>query len=257
MAEKIPQKGRNYCQGCNEGLQLDFEFTMAFQPIVNVKTATVFGYEALVRGTNEESAFSIISQVNAANLYTFDQRCRMKAIVMAAELNIDCLLSINFMPNAVFTPQRCIRNTLETAKTHDFPTEKIMFEFTESERIQNSAHINQIIQCYSELGFTTAIDDFGAGYSGLGLLANLQTQIVKIDIALIRNIHRDFPRQAILTHMLRLFDDLNITPVAEGVETAEELEWLVNAGISLIQGFYIAKPGFQHLPEVDFNRLTS
>ncbi len=243
------------CENCKDKGTLSFDFTMAFQPIINCKEGEIFGYEALVRGLNNESAYSVISQVNDDNRYLFDQLCRVKAITLAAKLNLDSILSINFLPKAIYQPERCIRTTLEAAEEHNFPTDKIMFEFTEVEKIEDSAVVKRIVDYYQKLGFITAIDDFGSGYSGLGLLADFQTSIVKLDMALIRNIDRDNTRQAIIRNCLNLFEDLNITVLAEGIETMEEMQWLRDEGVELMQGYLFAKPGFETLPAVDFSSL--
>lgn len=240
------------CRDCYEAEALGFDFTMAFQPIINARTLTTFGYEALVRGLNNESAYSIISRVNDDNRYVFDQLCRVKAIALASKLGLDSMLSINFLPNAIYKPERCIRTTLEAAKQYNFPTDKIMFEFTEVEKIEDTAHVKRIVEYYQSLGFQTAIDDFGSGYAGLNLLADFQTDIIKLDMELIRNINSNTVRQAIVRNCLLMFEDLNITPVAEGIETYEEYVWLKNAGVELMQGYYFAKPGFEKLPLVDF-----
>lgn len=237
------------CGHCAKKEELPFEFTMAFQPIVNIKTNTLFGYEALVRGMNNESAFSIIEQVNNDNRYLFDQQCRIKAISLAAKLNLKAMLSINFLPNAVYEPQRCLRTTLQAAKKYHFPTEQIIFEFTEVEKIEDTEHVKRIVEYYSSLGFITAIDDFGAGYAGLNLLADFQTNIIKFDMTLIRNVHLSKARQSIIKNCLSICEDLNITALAEGIETIEEFEWLKQAGVELMQGYLIAKPGFECLPE--------
>ncbi|WGK84062.1 EAL domain-containing protein [Vibrio aestuarianus] len=225
---------------------------MAFQPIVNCRTQAIFGYEALVRGLNNESAYSVISQVNDDNRYVFDQQCRIKAIALASKLGIDSILSINFLPNAIYKPERCIRTTLEAAKRYNFPTEKIMFEFTEVEKIEDSSHVKRVVEYYQTLGFKTATDDFGSGYSGLNLLADFQTDIIKLDMGLVRDIHQDKTRQSIVKHCLAIFSDLNITPLAEGIEKREEFIWLMEAGVDLMQGYFFAKPGFESLPEVTF-----
>ena len=245
------------CARCADESSLDFDFTMAFQPIVNCKTNQIFGYEALVRGLANESAYSIISKVNDDNRYLFDQLCRIKAIALAAQLKLDCMLSINFLPKAIYKPERCIRTTLEAAEKYGFSTDKIMFEFTEVEKIDDSNFVKEIVEYYKKSGFITAIDDFGSGYSGLGLLADFQTNIVKFDMALIRNIDTDKSRQSIIKHSVNLFHDLNIIPLAEGIETIEEMQWLKDAGIALMQGYLFAKPGFECLPHVDFQGLTS
>lgn len=243
------------CNNCADNGKLDFEFTMAFQPIVNVKTKQTFGYEALVRGLNNESAYSIIEKVNDNNRYLFDQLCRVTAIALAAKLKLDSMLSINFLPNAIYKPERCIRTTLEAANKYGFSTNKIMFEFTEVEKIEDSNFVKHIVEYYKESGFTTAIDDFGAGHAGLGLLADFQTNIAKIDMALIRNIDQDKSRQIVVKNCVNLFRDLNITPLAEGIETKEEMLWLKDCGIELMQGYFFAKPGFECLPEVNYSEF--
>ena len=86
MEETTEDCARKSCKNCQDAKELDFDFTMAFQPIINCKTQSVFGYEALVRGLNIESAYSIISRVNDDNRYLFDQQCRIKAIALASEL---------------------------------------------------------------------------------------------------------------------------------------------------------------------------
>lgn len=225
---------------------------MAFQPIVNVNTRQVFAYEALARGVNNEPASSIISQINNENRYAFDQVCRVKAIKLATQLGVNCMLSINFLPNAIYQPERCIKTTLAAAKKYNFPTQKLMFEFTEVEKITDFPHVQSIVEYYRELGFQTAIDDFGSGYSGLNLLANFQTNIVKLDMELIRNIDTDKAKQSIVKNSLNIFADLNITPVAEGIETLAEYKWLKAAGIELMQGYLLAKPAFESLPTVKF-----
>lgn len=254
MSEKSEYCERVVCQHCAAAHPLDFDFTMAFQPIIDCQTQQVFGYEALVRGLHNEPAPMVIAQVTDANRYLFDQQCRVKAIALAARLGVEGMLSINFLPNAVYQPERCIRTTLETAKAHQFPTQNIMFEFTEGEHIVDSGHVKRIIEYYQSLGFKTAIDDFGAGYSGLSLLADFQTNIVKLDMALIRNIDSDVARQAIVRHCLAMFAELHITPLAEGIETLAEYQWLKEAGVALMQGYLFAKPGFECLPAVNFIR---
>jgi EAL domain-containing protein (putative c-di-GMP-specific phosphodiesterase class I) len=100
---------------------------MAFQPIVDVTQRQVVYYEALVRGINGESAFSILSQVTDELMYRFDQACRVKAIELASELGMTERLSINFLPNAVYEPEACIQSTLETSRRVGWPTERLNY----------------------------------------------------------------------------------------------------------------------------------
>ncbi len=241
------------CQGCQTGEPLPFAFTMAFHPIIDLERKAVWGYEALVRGTEGQSAGQILSQVDERQQYKFDQACRVKAIELAGRLfprDGDIRLSINFMPNAVYEPAACIRTSLETASRVGFDTRRIMFEFTENERMADTKHVARIIAEYRRLGFITAIDDFGAGHAGLNLLANFQTDLIKIDMELIRGITDSTARQAIISGILVMARALDITVIAEGIETEAELSTLKDAGIQLFQGFLFAKPAIERLPEV-------
>jgi EAL domain-containing protein (putative c-di-GMP-specific phosphodiesterase class I) len=157
-------------------------------------------------------------------------------------------LSINFLPNAVYRPETCIRATLQAAKSFNFPIEHIIFEITEGEKIEDKSHLIAIIQEYKRQGFKTAIDDFGAGYSGLNLLAEFQPDLIKLDLALVRNIHQDKVKQAILHGIMIVCQEVGIDIIAEGIETKEELDFLVQSGIRYVQGFYFAKPEFEKLP---------
>ncbi|MDW6005370.1 EAL domain-containing protein [Vibrio mangrovi] len=226
-------------------------FLTAFQPIVDCQEKRIVGYEALVRGQNNEDADVVIASVKNDSRYAFDQMCRVRAIENASRLGLDLLLSINFLPNAIVHPEQCLQATLEVAGRFKFPTENIIFEFTEVEEIEDISGMLEIIRTYRDMGFKTAIDDFGSGYSGLGLLADLQTDIVKLDMSLIREIDKDAIRQCILKHSLSMMNELNIDVIAEGIESKEEMLWLQQAGIRFMQGFYFAEPEINRLPLVD------
>lgn len=241
------------CIRCRDAAPLHFELKMAFQPIVDVDSRTVFAYEALVRGVNGEGAGEVLAAVQPKQIYTFDQTCRVQAIATAARLGMREVLSINFMPNAVYEPATCIRVTLAAARKVDFPIDRLMFEITESEKIIDPSHALRIIKDYQQRGFLTAIDDFGAGYSGLNLLADYQPHMVKLDMALTRNIDRDPVRRAIVTGVIGACNALRCRIVAEGIESTGELEALRHMGVSLFQGYLLARPALEALPEPNWS----
>jgi EAL domain-containing protein (putative c-di-GMP-specific phosphodiesterase class I) len=248
------------CLGCRDGAALDFQLSMAFQPIVDLETGQPFAYEALVRGPQGQSAHSVLAQVTPENRYAFDQRCRVAAIEGAAKaglLNTNARLSINFLPNAVYSPKACIQLTLKTAAAIGFPTDRLIFEFTENEEIGNPDHLAGIVATYKEMGFGTALDDFGAGHSGLALLARFQPDLLKLDMELIRGIEGSLPRRLIVEAVVRMTAGLGITLIAEGVETEAELHTLGELGIRYVQGFLLARPGFKTLPVVQLPTLPS
>lgn len=239
------------CEACKEGEDFGIDFTFAYQPIVDIAHRTIYAHEALVRGPNGESAYSILDQVTQANRYGFDQACRTKAIRGAAQLGMTESLSINFLPNAVYRPEACIRATLAAARLYNFPLHKIIFEVTEGEQLQDRNHLVNIFQEYHRLGFQTAIDDFGAGYSGLGLLTEYQPDLIKLDMELIRGIDDSPAKQAIVHGVVAIAKDLNIRLLAEGVETAAERDFLYAAGIHLMQGYLFCRPAFQAIGVID------
>ncbi len=233
------------CVQCRNNDELGFDFEYAYQPIINFKTRSVFAHEALVRGPNGESAYSVLSQVTDVNRYMFDQACRVKAIRGTAALGITEMLSINFLPNAVYRPEACIRSTFNAAREYNFPIERIIFEVTEGEQVMDRAHLVNIFKEYRRFGFSTAIDDFGAGYAGLNLLAEFQPDIVKIDMELVRDIDIKRPKQAIVTGIVAICAELGIKVLAEGIETPAERDFLAGAGVDLMQGYLFCKPAFK------------
>ncbi len=242
MDIEIPNPG---CERCTE--PLDFDFTFAFQPIVDIEQKKIFAHEALVRGKEGQGAGWVLQHVNDKNRYRFDQECRIKSITLAAKLGIKTKLSINFMPNAVYVPEVCIRTTIEAADKIGFDIKNIIFEVLEDEEIKNPDKLKDIFSYYAKEGFGTAIDDFGSGYAGLTLLAELQPKFIKLDMYLIRNVHKEKAKQSILNGIITTAKDMNIDIIAEGIENVEEALWLKDKGIKLMQGYLFAKPGFEHL----------
>lgn len=230
---------------------LPFTFDHAFQPIVDVPMRMIYAHEALVRGPEGEGALSVLSQVDDSNRYAFDQACRVNAIRGAAALGMQGMLSINFMPNAVYRPEACIQTTLVAAREYGFPIDQIIFETTENEKIIDRKFLIEILTEYQRFGFKTAIDDFGAGYAGLDLLADFQPDLIKIDMELIRGIDTNRPRQVIVNSILDMCALLDIEVIAEGIETYAEYRCLADLGIAYMQGFYFSRPQFRGLGNLD------
>jgi len=245
---------RKICQGCRDGTDFDIPFAMAFQPIVDTATGTAFAYEALVRGADGSGAASVLSQVTDANRYAFDQACRVKAIqtAMAAGLmETGACLSINFLPNAVYSPVACIQLTLQTARAVAMPLDRLIFEFTENELIANPEHVATIIDSYKQIGFKVAVDDFGAGHSGLDMFARFAPDEVKLDMELVRGIDSEPRRQAIVRAMVGMCRELDTLLIAEGIETAAEAAVLRELGVRYHQGYWYARPALGVLPAIN------
>lgn len=241
------------CQGSNDEPLPAFEISFAFQPILDLNSREIFSYEALVRGNDGSPAGPILAAVRPKDAPVFDQICRTRAIALAAMLGNTARLNINFSPNAVYDPIGCLSHTIATAEANGLPLDMLILEVTETDRVVDPGHLSNIIRTYREMGVATAIDDFGNGYAGLSLLAEFQPDYIKLDMGLVRDVHLSRPRQAIVRGINAVCRDLNIGVVAEGIERAEELDWLTREGIHLVQGYLIARPAFECLPALQFS----
>lgn len=229
------------------------DFTIAFQPIVDLEQREVFAHEALVRGVHGEGAFAILGSVDPRHRFAFHEACRVKSIEMASMLGMQSRLSLNVMPNDIARPAECFRSAIRTAERVRFPVDRLMFEITEGEQVKDLPELAATFQTFERFGFTSAIDDFGAAYAGFGLLAAFQPDIVKIDMSLVRNIHLNAVRTTIVKGFVAMCDELRIKVIAEGVETRQELKALRSLGVRLFQGYLFARPGIAMLPSVDWN----
>lgn len=194
----------------------------------------------------------MLSKIDEGAKYQFDQASRIGAIELAASLGLPAHINLNILPGSLFSPDVSIDATLEAASLHGLPIERLILEVTESEAIADHAKFAGLLNAYRGMGLKVAIDDFGAGISGLNLLADFQPDQIKIDMNLVRGIARDGPRQAIVRAIMQVCGDLGIDVIAEGVETRQEYIWFANQGVRLFQGYLFAKPGFQAFPDVHY-----
>lgn len=224
-----------------------FAASFAFQPIADISAGNVFAYEALVRGRAGQSAGSVFSAVPQGELHAFDHAARLAAVELAARLGLANKISLNVMPGCVESKPDSIDLLLEHATRCGFSSDQLVMEITEGEAIQRPKEFTRHLERYRAKGVRLAIDDFGAGYSGLNLLADFQPDLIKLDMHLVRNIDSAGPRQAIARAVLQVCDDLGIEVCAEGVETVGEYSWFRRVGVRLFQGYLLAKPGFESL----------
>jgi EAL domain-containing protein (putative c-di-GMP-specific phosphodiesterase class I) len=224
---------------------------MAFQPIVDIEQASVFAYEALVRPLDGRGgAAAVLEQITPQNRYAFDQACRARAIQRAARLEMQALLSVNFLPNAVYSGDTSLERTFEAAAICGFPPHHLILEVSETEPAADRHQLRDILDGYKRCGMMTALDDFGAGHSGLNMLAEFQPDIVKLDMALTRNVHEDRVRRAIVNAVIGMCRELGISVIAEGIETLDEALALRALGIRLFQGYLFARPAVECLPGI-------
>jgi EAL domain-containing protein (putative c-di-GMP-specific phosphodiesterase class I) len=156
------------------------------------------------------------------------------------------------MPNAIYEPETCLATTLSTARKTGFDRNKIIFEVTEQEQVVSQEFLVEVFEAYRKEGFRTAIDDFGAGYAGLNLLADFQPDILKIDMKLIRDINHNKVKQTLVRSIQQISEELGIQLIAEGIETEDEYKYLRDSGITLMQGYFFQKPMLEAFQDINF-----
>lgn len=227
-----------------------YPVNFAFQPIVNPVSRLVTSAEALLRGPNQESPADILSQYSGIDLYRFDLESKQYALQIAADMGLPCRVSLNLLPMSLIMVPDAVDFLLEKIESLGLSSEQIVVEITEEEAITNHDAFFGAITRLRGAGIKVAIDDFGAGYAGLSLLAEFQPDQVKIDRKLIQGIQRNGPRQAIVRAIVECCYSLGISVIAEGVEQEAEVKWLLEAGVSKFQGFYFARPSFNSFPDI-------
>ncbi|MFM2055104.1 MAG: hypothetical protein RL456_3141 [Pseudomonadota bacterium] len=224
------------------------QFTFAFQPVVNVATGEIVSFEALVRGPQGEPAWHVLQQVGPIDAQQLDEQLRVEAIRLASVLGGACRLNLNLMPRGREVSPTAIATTLDMARQCGLAPESITLEITESEILSDFTEFADAVSAHRDSGMHLALDDFGAGYAGLNLLAEFRPDAVKLDMQLVRGIEAHGARQAIVRGIQRTCADLGIDVIAKGVETDAEYSWFRREGFDLFQGFLFARPALRHLP---------
>ena len=228
------------------------QYSYAFQPIIDIEAQAVWSYEALVRGAQGEGAASVFSRLHPRDRHEFDRQSRLRALAIAGQLGVSSSVNLNTLPGSLTDGRLGVERTMASALGAGLSLDQLVLEVTESEAIEDPRLLGERLDAYRAKGIRIALDDFGAGYAGLNLLAELHPDVLKLDIALVHGIESRGAPQSIVRAILQVSVDLGIDVVAEGVETMGEFEWLVDHGLVLFQGFLIAKPAFEALPAALF-----
>ncbi len=218
-----------------------------FQPVILLNDLSVLGYEALVRGPRQSEWQSPDTLFHLAEdsglLYELDCLCRRAALRDSKGLLRGRKLFLNCLPSAIHDPgfsEEGLRHTLETC---GLTPGDLVFEISEKESIRDFARFREIRERYRTLGIQVALDDTGAGYSGLEAVMKLSPDYIKIDVSLVRSVDVDFGRRVLLASMHALAETIGATLIAEGIETPGELATLREIGIPCGQGYLLGRPG--------------
>ncbi|QKJ86027.1 Diguanylate phosphodiesterase [Paramixta manurensis] len=225
--------------------------SFAFQPVIDPLAREVVSLEALLRTPDGNSPETYFNALSGDDIYAADLSSKKVAFAMAAALNLrKQMLSVNLLPMTLVNVPGAVNFLLQEIKQNGLVPEQILVEFTESEVISRLEEFTGAVRQLKAAGISVAIDDFGAGFAGLLLLAQFQPDRVKINRDLIRDVHKSGPRQAIIQAIIQCCTSLEISVTAVGVEKPEEWMWLESAGITTFQGYLFAAPMHNGIPSV-------
>ena len=209
-------------------------------PILLAESRQVYGYEALARGTlrtlrSPEIMFDVAAEADL--LWELGRLCRSRAIeAMKTRLTRGEFLFLNVDPHDFVDPQF-------SQLDQEVPDpSRVVIEITERTAIKDYPKFRERLSALRERGYRFAVDDAGSGYAGLGSIANLEPDFIKLDISLINCIDTNFIKQNLVETMVRFANDQGAKVIAEGVERAEEYETVKQLGVHMVQGFFLHRP---------------
>jgi len=220
--------------------------TTAFQPIFDIENEVIVGYEALTRGPKKSPLYSpdlLFEAAEKVNLLSeLDLLCRANAISKFVELKLTGKLFINICLNVMLNKDHPHGETIKLVELSGLSPQQVVIEISEKSPFPNNDILLKTLNKYRQFGFDIAIDDLGAGYSGLKQWSYLRPDIVKIDRYFIDQCDQDVMKREFLKILFELGRISNAHVIAEGIETKEEFELLRELGMVYSQGFFLAKP---------------
>lgn len=217
-----------------------------FQPIVNLRTGTLIGYEALIRGPVDsplqmpsELFRCAIEQGRQHELELLSRSCSLRAF---SRFQPGQKLFLNVTASLLGSPEHQQGFTVELLRELGIPIESIVIELSEQHPFDQQGLSRAAVEHYRNMGFSIAIDDLGAGYSGLKLWSELQPEYVKIDQHFVRSLDRDPVKREFVHSICRIGRNLGCQVLAEGIEELAEMRTLQTLGVELGQGYLLGRP---------------
>lgn len=225
------------------------EFSFAFQPIVDAAARRVSGFEALIRGAENEPTAHITQRIPLDEIGAFDTDARRMAIGKASRLGVETDLHLGMIPQGSWeTIREQLASTIETANRCDIDPARLVLEVKHEASLSDPGALADCLKDSRREGMRISIGDFGSGHAGLALLDHYHPEVISLSMWLVRGIEGYGPRQAIVRGLVQTCEDLGIDIIAKGVSSTDEFGWLFDEGIELFQGSLFAEPGFESLP---------
>jgi len=224
----------------------NMRFTAVYQPIVSFRSGSILGWESLTRGPQNsyfrspDVIFTFAEEVGL--LYPLEKVCRHIALHQLGELEPDHKLFLNIHPRTISDPNFVRGETLKLIREVGLKPRNIVFEITERHSINDFACFNKTLEHYRSQGFLVAVDDAGSGFSCLQSIAEIRPDFIKIDISLVKGIHINPVKRALLETFVTFAEKIGCSIIAEGIEEEEELNTLASMGVHYGQGYFLGRP---------------
>lgn len=213
---------------------------MAWQPITRHRGTQLFAFEALLRSDEPQLSQPEVFVTSAQRIERgreLARRVRARVAESIPGFPDDTLALVNIVADDLADPE-----LVDPAAPLSAHASRVVLEITERTKLDTSLNLPVRVKQLRDLGYRLAVDDLGAGYSGLSSITQLEPSIVKLDMSLVRDIHESMTRRAVVASMVILCQSMNIEIIAEGIEKLEEAEALWDLGIELTQGYLFGRP---------------
>lgn len=234
---------------------LEERITCHYQPIIKAN-GDIFAYEILSRFIDEEDENTLLSPFNVftaakkrGRLYALDRLCRLTAVRHAVSIKEKAF--INFIPTSIYSPEHCLKSTTSLANELGINPKQFVFEVVETEKVDDLDHLKSILKYYRDRGFQYALDDVGEGFSTFEMLKEIKPQYMKLDMKYVQGVASDSYKQDMASKFLKAGNQVDAIPLAEGVETKEDFDWLKQQGFQLFQGYLFGKPSATPIRSID------
>lgn len=222
------------------------QLSAAFQPIVCPGRQEIYGYEGLIRGPDHTPLHSPVflfeTAVRQQRLLELDFLCRKTVIRHFVRLGLPGKLFINVSPVTLLYDDFVNGQTLQYLNAEALDPSRVVIEITETHQIDDINLMQAALQHYRNMGFMVALDDLGAGYSGLTLWSQMNPDFVKIDRHFIQGVGSDKTKRQFIKSIIEIAQSLGCKTVTEGVETRSEYETVCALGANFVQGYYLDRP---------------
>jgi EAL domain-containing protein (putative c-di-GMP-specific phosphodiesterase class I) len=244
---RIQRMQRDFQTRCRlQDILLGNQIHTVFQPVVDLLRGGIHGFEALSRGpagTSQQAPVNLFASAASSDLvFELDRHCRRRALRTASNLPAPYQLFVNVVPASMYDPDFQGTSLIRLLEGLGLSPDRIVLEVSEQYAIENYTLFVEALQNFTQMGFQIAVDDIGAGYSGLEKIAHLNPRFLKFDMQLVRDIDESHVKREMARALKTFADKMDSKIIAEGIEREGERQACIDLGIDFGQGYLLGRP---------------